>query len=106
MLVHDGCSGLCIPATAMLALARQQGSLTVREHAVQVEYASAGQLADKCRSPMPEDQARGLFSQLLEGLAYCHSKGVYHRDLRSELIFLSGRCGSPSHHHVARPPVF
>ncbi len=55
---------------------------------------------------MPEDQARGLFSQLLEGLAYCHSKGVYHRDLRSELIFLSGRCGSPSHHHVARPPVF
>ncbi|BDA44173.1 Serine/threonine-protein kinase SAPK2 [Coccomyxa sp. Obi] len=63
--------------------------------AIVVEYASAGQLADKCRSPMPEDQARGLFSQLLEGLAYCHSKGVYHRDLRSELIFLSGSVFKP-----------
>ena len=45
---------------------------------------------------MPEREALTLFSQLLDGLAYCHSKGVYHRDLRTELIFLSGRCGSPS----------
>lgn len=61
----------------------------------QVEYASAGQLADRCRSPLPETQARALFSQLLDGLAYCHSKGVYHRDLRTELIFLSGRYRTP-----------
>lgn len=58
---------------------------------LQVEYASAGQLSDRCTSPMAERQARALFRQLLDGLAYCHSKGVYHRDLRTELILLSGR---------------
>jgi hypothetical protein len=59
---------------------------------MQVEYASVGALADRCNGQcMSEKQARALFSQLLEGLAYCHSKGVFHRDLRTEHILLSGR---------------
>ena len=59
---------------------------------VQVEYASAGRLADKCAGrKLPEAEARALFAQLLGGLAYCHGKGVYHRDLRTELLLLSGR---------------
>ena len=40
---------------------------------------------------MAEAQARQLFAQLLDGLAYCHAQGVYHRDLRVEHILLSGR---------------
>ena len=59
----------------------------------QVEYASGGQLADQCDGQqMSEEDARALFAQLVDGLAYCHSKGVYHRDLRTELLLLSGRC--------------
>jgi hypothetical protein len=59
----------------------------------QVEYASAGRLADRCADGqrLAEPQARALFAQLLAGLAYCHGKGVYHRDLRTELLLLSGR---------------
>lgn len=45
---------------------------------------------------MPEAQARRLFGQLLDGLAYCHGQGVYHRDLRVEHVLLSGRWGMPS----------
>ena len=41
---------------------------------------------------MAEPQARRMFAQLLDGLAYCHAQGVYHRDLRVEHILLSGRC--------------
>ena len=41
---------------------------------------------------MAEAQARQLFAQLLDGLAYCHTQGVFHRDLRIEHVLLSGRC--------------
>ena len=41
---------------------------------------------------MPEAQARPLFAQLLDGLAYCHAQGIFHRDLRIEHVLLSGRC--------------
>jgi len=59
---------------------------------MQVEYASAGSLADRCEGRcLPELQARHLFAQLLDGLAYCHAQGVYHRDLKVEHILLSGR---------------
>ena len=58
----------------------------------QVEHASAGSLAGRCEGHrMEEAQARQLFAQLLDGLAYCHAQGVYHRDLRVEHILLSGR---------------
>ncbi|KAK9915723.1 hypothetical protein WJX75_003221 [Coccomyxa subellipsoidea] len=77
-------------------LAFREVFTTESDVAIVVEYASAGQLADRCRSPLPETQARALFSQLLDGLAYCHSKGVYHRDLRTELIFLSGSVFAPT----------
>ena len=40
---------------------------------------------------MAEAQARQLFVQLLDGLAYCHAQGVFHRDLRIEHVLLSGR---------------
>ena len=30
----------------------------------------------------PEDQARKYFQQLIHAVDYCHSRGVYHRDLK------------------------
>eukprot|EP00163_Fabomonas_tropica_P005077 TRINITY_DN14547_c0_g2_i1.p1 TRINITY_DN14547_c0_g2~~TRINITY_DN14547_c0_g2_i1.p1 ORF type:complete len:514 (+),score=78.89 TRINITY_DN14547_c0_g2_i1:163-1542(+) len=39
-------------------------------------------------NPLPEDTARYYFAQLLDGLAYCHSRRVCHRDIRIENLLL------------------
>ncbi len=38
---------------------------------------------------LPEQEARFIFRQLCEGLSYCHSLGISHRDLKMENIFFT-----------------
>lgn len=38
---------------------------------------------------MKEDEARRYFQQLINAVDYCHSRGVYHRDLK--VLMLSKR---------------
>jgi serine/threonine protein kinase len=38
--------------------------------------------------PIPETRARKIFVQLLGGIKYIHSKGIVHRDIKLENIFL------------------
>lgn len=38
------------------------------------------------KGKLPEEEARKLFQQLIDGVSYCHERGVYHRDLK--VIFL------------------
>jgi len=45
-----------------------------------VAFFAATEQASKGK--LPEQEARRLFQQLIDGVSYCHEKGVYHRDLK------------------------
>lgn len=55
-----------------------------------LELVSSGELFDKIliKSKFTEQQAQGLFHQMVLGINYLHSKGVAHRDLKPENILL------------------
>ncbi|XP_038891466.1 CBL-interacting serine/threonine-protein kinase 1-like isoform X2 [Benincasa hispida] len=58
-----------------------------------LECASGGELFDRIESKgkMDEVEGRRLFQQLIDGLSYCHDKGVYHRDLKLENVLVDAK---------------
>ncbi|KAG0496492.1 hypothetical protein HPP92_001010 [Vanilla planifolia] len=60
-----------------------------------LEYVNGGELFDRIASKgrLPEHLGRKIFHQLIDGISYCHDKGVYHRDLKPEnvLVDVNGR---------------
>ena len=55
-----------------------------------IELVTGGELFDKIVSAgrLDEDKARFYFRQLVDGVEYCHKKGVCHRDLKPENLLL------------------
>ncbi|KAL6179281.1 hypothetical protein ACLB2K_050797 [Fragaria x ananassa] len=55
-----------------------------------LEFITGGELFDKIvhHGRLNEGEARRFFQQLVDGVDYCHSKGVYHRDLKPENLLL------------------
>ncbi|EKX55106.1 hypothetical protein GUITHDRAFT_47223, partial [Guillardia theta CCMP2712] len=58
-----------------------------------MEYCAGGHIEDYISPtrPMSEAAARFYFSQLLDGMLYCHQQCVCHRDLRIENLMLDNR---------------
>ena len=88
--------------------------LTPTDLAIVMEYASGGELFDRVleNGRMREDEARYFFQQLISGVAYCHAKGVAHRDLKLEnaLIDNGGEeqengGGAVSYTHLTLPTI-
>ncbi|OMO75838.1 hypothetical protein CCACVL1_16009 [Corchorus capsularis] len=54
-----------------------------------MEYAKGGELFNKVsKGKLKEDMARKYFQQLISAVDFCHSRGVYHRDLKLENLLL------------------
>jgi serine/threonine protein kinase len=58
-----------------------------------VEYCAGGHIGDYISPtrPMTESAARFYFTQLIDGLSYCHEHCVCHRDLRIENLMLDNK---------------
>ncbi|XP_041000063.1 CBL-interacting serine/threonine-protein kinase 1-like [Juglans microcarpa x Juglans regia] len=55
-----------------------------------LEYVTGGELFDRIASKgkLKENEGRKLFQQLVDGVSYCHTKGVFHRDLKLENVLV------------------
>ncbi|XP_064964491.1 CBL-interacting protein kinase 9-like isoform X2 [Musa acuminata AAA Group] len=63
-----------------------------------LEFVDGGELFDKVANhgKLKEDEARRYFQQLINAVDYCHSRGVYHRDLKEDGL-LHTTCGTPNY---------
>lgn len=58
-----------------------------------LEYVNGGELFDKISSKgkLIEAHGRKMFQQLIDGVSYCHNKGVFHRDLKLENVLVDAK---------------
>ncbi|WOH13126.1 hypothetical protein DCAR_0832635 [Daucus carota subsp. sativus] len=55
-----------------------------------LEYVDSGDLFERIASKgkLSEDAGRKMFQQLVDGVSYCHNRGVFHRDLKLENVLV------------------
>lgn len=55
-----------------------------------MEYMSGGEVYDWIQKTgkFNEDEARFMFSQLINALEYMHGKGIYHRDIKPSNLLI------------------
>jgi serine/threonine protein kinase len=54
-----------------------------------LEFVTGGELFDRIvhKGRLEESESRKYFQQLVDAVAHCHCKGVYHRDLKVKTCF-------------------
>lgn len=73
-------------------IVRLYESFETQQHIVFVmEVCGAGDLLTyvRKRRRLREDVAKHLFKQVVDGLRYCHSRGILHRDIKLDNILLT-----------------
>jgi len=63
-----------------------------------MELCDGGELFDRIidKGQFSESEARQIFTQMLQAIYYCHTKGIAHRDLKPEnFLFLTKAEDSP-----------
>ncbi|KAI9590884.1 kinase-like domain-containing protein [Syncephalis fuscata] len=62
-----------------------------------LQYVAGGDLSQYLRlhAPLPEMEVKTIFKQLLEGIAFIHSKNVIHRDIKPSNVLMLGGRGDP-----------
>uniref|UniRef100_A0A0E0KY78 non-specific serine/threonine protein kinase n=1 Tax=Oryza punctata TaxID=4537 RepID=A0A0E0KY78_ORYPU len=55
-----------------------------------LEFVNGGELFERIavKGKLSEKEGRRLFQQLIDGVSYCHDRGVYHRDLKPENVLV------------------
>ncbi|CAN7054349.1 unnamed protein product, partial [Brassica oleracea var. botrytis] len=55
-----------------------------------LECVAGGDLFDRIvsKGKLSETEGRKMFQQLIDGISYCHNKGIFHRDLKLENVLL------------------
>ncbi|CAN8258997.1 unnamed protein product [Cochlearia groenlandica] len=58
-----------------------------------MECVTGGELFDRIvsKGKISETEGRKMFQQLIDGISYCHIKGVFHRDLKLENVLLDAK---------------
>ncbi|KAG7594449.1 NAF/FISL domain [Arabidopsis thaliana x Arabidopsis arenosa] len=58
-----------------------------------LECVTGGDLFDRIvsKGKLSEAEGRKMFQQLIDGISYCHNKGVFHRDLKLENVLLDAK---------------
>ena len=64
---------------------------TQKEILIVTELAAGGDLLTYLRKRrcVKEDAAKSIFIQLIQGLIYCHGRGVLHRDIKLDNLLLT-----------------
>lgn len=61
-----------------------------------MEYLEGGELLQLLKKQkkeyFEEREAKEYFKQIINGVAYCHKKGIVHRDLKLENILIKNIC--------------
>ncbi|KAG5573940.1 hypothetical protein H5410_063706 [Solanum commersonii] len=55
-----------------------------------LKHPNVVRLYEASKGKLSETQGRKLFQQLIDGVSYCHDKGVFHRDLKLENVLIDG----------------